>query len=74
MIRQIMIEAEPADDAQSMFRLLIDATLIASGISAEQAYFLVGEVLGRIARPKYAETVTFDTDGGARDSWARSQI
>ena len=48
MIRQIVNEAEPPDDAQSMFRLSINANLIAKGVTAAQAYYLVGEVLRRI--------------------------
>ncbi len=65
MIRRIVIEAEPPDDAQSMFRVSIDANLIAKGVTAGQAHYLVGEVLGRIALPEHAEMVTFDADGGA---------
>jgi hypothetical protein len=34
MIRQIVIEAELPDDAQSMFRLSINANLIAKGVTA----------------------------------------
>ena len=64
MIRQILIEAEPTDDAQSMFRLTINANLIAKGVTAAQAYYLVGEVLRRIGSPERAETVMFDADGG----------
>jgi hypothetical protein len=67
-IRQIVIEAEPPDDAQSLFRLSIDANLIAKGVTAAQALSLVDEVLGRIALPEHAETVTFDADGCARES------
>jgi hypothetical protein len=48
MIRQIVIEAEPTDDAQSMFSLTINANLIAKGVTAGQAYYLVGEILRRI--------------------------
>ena len=48
MIRQIVNEAEPPDDAQAMFRLSINANLIAKGVTAAQAYYLVGEVLRRI--------------------------
>ena len=62
MIRQIV--AEPPDDAQSMFRLSIDANLIAKGVTVSQAYYLVGEVLGRIGLPEHAETVMFDANGG----------
>ena len=65
MIRQILIEAESPDDAQSMFRLSIDANIIATGVTVAQAYYLVGEVLGRIALPEYAETVTFGAEVGA---------
>ena len=28
-----------------------------------QAYYLVGEVLGRLGLPEHAEPVAFDTDG-----------
>jgi hypothetical protein len=65
VIRQIVIEAEPPGDAQSKFRVLIDANLIAKGVTAGQAHYLVGEVLGRIALLEHAEMVTFDADGGA---------
>jgi hypothetical protein len=69
MIRQIVIEAEPPDDARSMFRLSIDATLIARGVTAAEAYFLVGEVLRRIGFRDHAETATFDADDDdARES------
>ena len=46
-----------------MFRLSIDANLIAKGVTMAQAYYLVGEVLGRLGLPEYAELVAFDTDG-----------
>ena len=53
MIRQIMIEAERPDDAQSMFRLSIDANLIAKGVTVAQAHYLVGEVLGGFGLPRH---------------------
>ena len=68
MIRQIVIEAEPPGDAQSMFRLSIDANVIAKGVTVSQAYYLVGEVLERIGFPEHAEDVTFDGNGGASES------
>jgi hypothetical protein len=68
MIRQIVIEAEPPGDAQAMFRLLIDANLIAKGVTVSQAYYLVGEVLGRIPVSEYAETVMFDPDDRVRET------
>ena len=65
MIRQIVIEAEPSNDVQSMFRLSVDGSLIAKGVTAGQAHYLIGELLGRIALVEHAETVTFDADGSA---------
>jgi hypothetical protein len=46
VVQRIVIEAEPPGGAQSMFRLSIDANLIAKGVTVGQAYYLVGEVLG----------------------------
>jgi hypothetical protein len=63
MVQRIVIEAEPPGGAQSMFRLSIDANLIAKGVTMAQAYYLVGEVLGRLGLPEHAESVAFDTDG-----------
>jgi len=68
MIHQIVIEAEPPGDAKSMFRLSINANLIARGVTAAQAYYLVGEILRRIGFAEVAETVAFDADGGVRES------
>ena len=61
MLRQIMIQAEPHDDAPSMFRLSIDALLVAKGVTVGQACYLVSEILGRIGAQD-AETETFDPD------------
>ena len=47
-----------------MFRLIINANLIAKGVTAEQAYDLVGEILRRTGSPERAETVMFDANGG----------
>ena len=63
MLQQIVIEAEPPGGAQSTFSLSIDANLIAKGVTMAQAYYLVGEVLGRLGLPEHAESVAFDTDG-----------
>jgi hypothetical protein len=68
MVQQIMIEAEPPGGARSTFRLSIDANLIAKGITVGQAYYLVGELLGRLELPEHPESVTFDTDGGEREN------
>jgi hypothetical protein len=62
-IQQIMIEAERPDDAQSMFRLSINSNLIAKGVTAAQAHYLVGEVLGGGAGlPQDSEPATFDAE------------
>jgi hypothetical protein len=52
MLRQIVIEAETPGDSRTMFRLRIDASLIADGLTAVQAHVLVGEILERVALPK----------------------
>jgi hypothetical protein len=52
MLRQIVIEAETPSDSRTMFRLRIDANLIAEDLTTAQAHLLVGEILERIALPK----------------------
>ena len=52
MVRQIVIEAETPGDSRTMFRLCIDASSIAEGLTAVQAHVLLGEILERIAVPK----------------------
>jgi hypothetical protein len=52
MVRQIVIEAETPGDSRTMFRLRIDASAIAEGLTAVQAHVLVGEILERIAVPQ----------------------
>jgi hypothetical protein len=64
MIRQIIIEAEQPDDWESMFRLSIDAHVIAKGVTAAEAHYLVGEVLGGVGFPQHPETARFDAAGG----------
>ena len=59
-----MIEAEPPDNAQSMFRPTINANLIGKGVTAAQAYYLVGEILQRIGSQERAARVMFDANGG----------
>ncbi len=55
MLRQIVIEAETAGDSRTMFRLRIDANVIAEGLTAAQAHLLVGEILDRFTLPKQDE-------------------
>jgi hypothetical protein len=52
MLRQIVIEAETPGDSRTMFRLRMDASLIADRLTAVQAHVLVGDILERIALPK----------------------
>ena len=52
MIGQIVVELEAPGDSRSMFRLLIDSTVVAEGLTAAQAHILVGEVLDRITLPE----------------------
>ncbi len=52
MVGRIVIEAETPGDSRTMFRLRIDASAIAEGLTAVQAHVLVGEILERIAVPK----------------------
>ena len=46
------VEAETPGDSRTMFRLRIDANLIAEDLTTAQAHLLVGEILERIALPK----------------------
>ncbi len=46
------------------FDCRLTSSVIAKGVTAAQAYFLVGEVLGRSCLPEYAEEVTVEADGG----------
>jgi hypothetical protein len=54
MAWRILIEAETPGDSRAMFRLRIDTTPIADGLTAAQAHLLVGRALERIALPKAA--------------------
>jgi len=61
MVRQIVIEAETPGDSRTMFRLRIDASAIAEGLTAVQAHVLVGEILERIAVPQSPSEPATDT-------------
>jgi hypothetical protein len=65
MVRQIEIEAEAPGDSRTMFRLRIDSTSIAKGLTAVQAHLLVGEILERITVPKSSSEPAPDTPGVA---------
>jgi hypothetical protein len=60
MLRQIVVEAETPGDSRTMFRLRIDANLIAEDLTTAQAHLLVGEILERIALPKPLPTLPSD--------------
>ena len=53
MLRQIVVEAETIGNSRTMFRLRIDAKVIAEGLTAAQAHLLVGEILDRFTLPKH---------------------
>lgn len=55
MLRQIVVEAETVGDSRTMFRLRIDANVIAEGLTAAQAHLLVGEILDRFTLPKHED-------------------
>jgi hypothetical protein len=65
MVRQIVIEAETPGDSRSMFRLRMDASPIADGLTAVQAHLLVGEILERIALPKPSERAALAAESDA---------
>ena len=60
MVRQIVIETDIPGDSRTMFRLRIDSTSIAEGLTAVQAHLLVGEILERIVVPKSSSEPTPD--------------
>ena len=55
MVRRIAIELEAPGDSRMMFRLRMDASLIAENLTAAQAHVLVGEILERITIPNRSE-------------------
>ena len=55
MVQQIVIEAETPGNSRTMFRLRIDASVIAEELTAVQAHILLGEILERVALPKASE-------------------
>lgn len=56
MIGSILVELETPGDSRTMFRLRIDDTVVADGLTAVQAHLLVGEVLDRITLPRRLAT------------------
>jgi hypothetical protein len=65
MVRRIVIEAETPGDSRTMFRLRIDASLIADDLTSVQAHILVGEIFERIAMPKPSEQTLSATESEA---------
>ena len=61
MVKQIVIETEAPGDSRTLFRLRIDSTSIAEGLTAVQAHMLVGEILERITVPKSSSEPAPDT-------------
>ena len=69
MVRQIVIEAETPGNSRTMFRLRIDASAIAEGLTAVQAHVLVGEILRAYRRAAVAQRAG-DSYGARRRSCA----
>ena len=65
MLRQIVVEAETVGDSRTMFRLRIDANVIAEGLTAAQVHLLVGEILDRFTLPKHDDRAS----GSAPSRW-----
>jgi hypothetical protein len=65
MVRQIAIELETPGDSRTMFRLRIDASLIAEDLTAAQAHVLIGEILERITLPKSSAGASPTTESDA---------
>ena len=65
MVQQIVIEAETPGDSRTMFRLRIDARVIAEELTAVQAHILLGEILERVALPKASERAPSVTESDA---------
>jgi hypothetical protein len=51
-MRQIVIEAETPDDSRTMFRIRVDETVEAEGLTSAQAQIAVGEILEEITMEK----------------------
>jgi hypothetical protein len=66
MVGQIVIEAETPGDSRTMFRLRIDASLIAEDLTAVHAHLLVGEILERIAVPKSSVGASPESDAASQ--------
>jgi hypothetical protein len=54
-MRQIVIEAETPDDSRTMFRLRVDETVAAEGLTSAQAQIAVGEILEEITTMEQPE-------------------
>ena len=65
MVQQIVIEAETPGNSRTMFRLRIDASVIAEELTAVQAHILLGEILERVALPKASERAPSVTESDA---------
>ena len=48
MLRDIVIEAEIPGDSRTMFRLRVDGSVIAEGVTETQAQLLIAEILERL--------------------------
>ncbi|HLW92782.1 MAG TPA: hypothetical protein VKS78_15980 [Roseiarcus sp.] len=50
----ITIEAETPGDSRTLFRVIFNGTVVATGLTAAQAHLIVGDALAKIALPRAA--------------------
>ena len=73
-MRQIVIEAETPDDSRTMFRLRVDETVAAEGLTSAQAQIAVGEILEEITtmeQPEFPDPRPYfnEPPSGADNFW-----
>jgi|SRR5271168_3535814 hypothetical protein len=73
-MRQIVIEAETPDDSRTMFRLRVDETVAAEGLTSAQAQIAVGEILEGITtmeQPEFTDPLPYFSEppSGADNFW-----
>lgn len=73
-MRQIVIEAETPDNSRTMFRLRLDESVTAEGLTSAQAQIAVGEILEEIItmqQPEFPDPLPYFTEppSGANNLW-----
>jgi hypothetical protein len=73
-MRQIVVEAKTPDDSRTMFRLRVDETVAAEGLTSAQAQIAVGEILEDITameQPEFPDQQPYfnEPPSGADNFW-----